>query len=184
VTTSTPSFRIDDLTHLLIDVQVTEIDINKVKLGEKANLTLDAVPNITYQGVVTKVGTVGAIVSSVVNYDVTVELLNPDSNVKTGMTSAVNIITQQIDNILIVPSRAVRTTNGRSQIYLLQNGKAVAVNIVVGSSNDTQSEIRSGSVTEGELVILNPPTTTGGFGGGGGGIRIPAGGGGFGPGGG
>jgi multidrug efflux pump subunit AcrA (membrane-fusion protein) len=113
---------------------------------------------------------------------VTVELRNPDNNVKTGMTAAVNIITTQIDNILLVPIRAIQTTNGRSQIYLLQNGKAVPVNIVLGSSNDTQSEIRSGSVTEGQLVILNPPTTTGGFGGGG--IRIPAGGGGFGPGGG
>jgi len=73
VTTSTPSFRIDDLTHLLIDVQVTEIDIDKVKVGEAANLTLDAVPNKTYSGVVTKVGTVGTIVSSVVNFDVTVD---------------------------------------------------------------------------------------------------------------
>ncbi len=181
VTTSTPSFRIDDLTHLLIDVQVTEIDINKVKLGETANLTLDAVPNVTYNGVVTKVGTVGTIISSVVNYDVTVELTNPDSNVKTGMTAAVNIITQQIDNILLVPNRAIRTTNGRSQIYLLQNGQAVPVNIVVGSSNDTQSEIRSGNVKEGDLVILNPPSAAGGFGGPG--IRIPGGGGGFGPGG-
>jgi len=184
VTTSTPSFRIDDLTHLLIDVQVTEIDINKVKLGETANLTLDAVPNVTYNGVVTKVGTVGAIISSVVNYDVLVELTNPDSNVKTGMTAAVNIITTQIDNILLVPNRAIRTTNGRSQILLLQNGQAVPVNIVVGSSNDTQSEIRSGSVKEGDLVILNPPAESGGFGGGGPGIRIPGGGGGFGPGGG
>jgi HlyD family secretion protein len=184
VTTSTPSFRIDDLTHLLIAVQVTEIDINKVKLGETANLTLDAVPNITYQGIVTKVGTVGAIVSSVVNYAVTVELLNPDSNVRTGMTSAVNIITNQIDNILLVPNRAIRTTNGRSQIYLLQNGKAVPVNIVLGSTNDTQTEIRSGSVKEGDLVILNPPAAAGGFGGGGpGGIPGGGGGGGFGPGG-
>jgi HlyD family secretion protein len=181
VTTSTPSFRIDDLTHLLIDVQVTEIDINKVKIGESVNLILDAVPNVTYNGVVTKVGTVGTILSSVVNYDVTVELTNPDSNVKTGMTAAVNIITDQIDNILLAPNRAIRTTNGRSVIYLLQNNKAVPVNIVLGAANDTQSEIKSGNVNEGDLVILNPPAAAGGFGGGGfgggggggGGIRIP-----------
>jgi len=148
-----------------------------VKVGETANLTLDAVSNKTYKGIVTKVGTVGNIVSSVVNYDVTVELLNPDSNVRTGMTAAVNIITNQIDNILMVPTRAIRTTNGRSQIYLLQNGLAVPVTVVVGSANDTLTEIKSGNVKEGDLAILNPPTTTGGFGGGPG-IRIPGGGGG------
>ncbi len=127
-------------------------------MDQTANITLDAVPNKTYNGVVTKVGPVGTVVSGVVNFDVTVELLDPDSSVKTGMTSAVNIITNQIDNILLVPNRAIRTTNGRSQIYLLQNGVAVPVNIVVGSTNDTQSEIRSGNVKEGDLVILNPPT--------------------------
>ena len=182
VSTSTASFRIDDLTHLLISVQVTEIDIDKVKVGEAANLTLDAVPNKTYNGVVTKVGPVGTVVSGVVNFEVTVELLNPDTSVKTGMTSAVNIITNQIDNILLVPNRAIRTTNGRSQIYLLQNSVAVPVNIVVGATNDTQSEIRSGNVKAGDLVILNPPAAaTGGFGGPG--IRIPGGGGGGGGGG-
>jgi HlyD family secretion protein len=180
VTTSTPSFRIDDLTHLLIDVQVTEIDIDKIKVGQTANITLDAVANQTYNGVVTKVGPVGTVVSGVVNFDVTVELLNPDSQVKTGMTAAVNIITNQIDNILLVPNRAIRTTNGRSQIFLLQNGVAVPVNIVVGATNDTQSEIRSGNVKEGDLVILNPPATTGGAAGG---IRLPFGGGGGGGGG-
>jgi HlyD family secretion protein len=183
VTTSTASFRIDDLTHLLVDVQVTEVDIDKVKVGQAANLTLDAIPDKTYNGIVTKVGPVGTVVSGVVNFDVTVELTNPDSSVRTGMTAAVNIITNQIDNILLIPSRAIRTTNGRSEIFLLQDGKAVPVNITVGSSNDTQSEIRSGNVKEGDLVILNPPTTTGpGFGGPG--IRIPGGGGGGRPGGG
>ena len=90
------------------DIQVTEVDINRIKIGQDATLTFDAIPNKNYKAKVTEVGEVGTAVSGVVNFNVTVEIIESDEDVKPGMTAAVNIIVNQLDNILVVQNRSVR----------------------------------------------------------------------------
>jgi HlyD family secretion protein len=159
VSPGTQSFRIDDLSSLQVDVQVPEVDINKVEVTQPAQLTFDAIPNKNYNGKVIQVSKVGLTVSGVVNYTVTVALTNEDKDVLTGMTTAVNIIVKQLDNVLLVPNRAVKRLNGNTYIYILQNNKPVQTEIQLGAYSDTNSEVASGDVKAGDLLVLNPPVT-------------------------
>lgn len=175
-----PVFRVDDLSHMLVDVQLTEVDINRVKPLQAVRLTFDAIPDKEYQGTVVEVGQVGNVIQGVVNFTVTVEVTDVDENIKPGMTAAVNIVVSEIENVLLVPNRAVRTQDGKRVVYLLKNGMPTPINIDIGSSSDTQSELVSGEIKEGDTLVLNPPTSFGPQGGMMGGPRGPGGGGGSG----
>lgn len=187
VAAGTEAFQIDDMNKLFVDLQVNEVDINKIKVGQPASLTFDAIANKTYTGVVTQVGVVGTTTSGVVNYTVTVQVTNPDDQVKPGMTAAANVVSSSVSNVLVVPNTAIKTIGNQSIVYTEQNGQAVPVRVQLGATSDTNSQIVSNTLKAGDTVILNPPsattTTTGNFGGGG--LRIlGGGGGGFGGGGG
>lgn len=121
-------------------------------------MTFDAIQEKTYEARVTDVGTVGTSVQGVVNFLVTVEILDVDEMVKPGMTSAVNITVNQMDDILVVPNRAVRLVDGKRSVYILKNNVPTPVTITIGASSDTESELLSGDLKEGDLIILNPPT--------------------------
>src|SRR5690606_4543795 len=120
VTPGTVSFRIDDLSRLLVDVQVPEVDINRIQVGQSARLTFDAIPGQEYMGKVVEVGRVGTPVGGVVNFTVTLELSNADEQVKPGMTAAVTILVQQLEDVLLVPNRAVRLREGQRVVYVLR----------------------------------------------------------------
>ncbi|HNT23166.1 MAG TPA: efflux RND transporter periplasmic adaptor subunit [Anaerolineales bacterium] len=149
--------RIDNLDRLLVDVNVSEVDINRIKVGEEVNLTFDAIMEQEYHGLVSEVAQVGSINQGVVEFLVTVELTDADENVKPGMTAAINIIVEQLDNVLLVPNRAVRVVNGQRVVYILQNNELVTVRITLGASSDTESEVLDGSLKSGDLIVLNPP---------------------------
>jgi HlyD family secretion protein len=151
------AFRIDDLTHLLVDVQVSEVDINSVQVGQDASLTFDAISNKSYNGKVTKVALVGNTTQGVVDFTVTVELTNADEQVKPGMTAGVNIVVQKLTNVLLVPNQAVRVVNGKRVVYVLISGIPQPVNITLGASSDTNSQVIGGDLKEGDPIVLNPP---------------------------
>ena len=159
VSVGTNTFRIDDLSRLLVDVEVPEVDINSIKVGQTATLTFDAIANQVYSAKVIEVARVGDTISGVVNFKVTLQILNPDAQVLPGMTAAVNITVTQLKDVLIVANRAVRTVNSQHVIYLLRNGVATGATIELGASSDTTSQILSGDVKEGDLVIMNPPSS-------------------------
>jgi HlyD family secretion protein len=152
------SFRIDNLGSLLVDVQVSEVDINSVQVGQPVEISFDAVQGSQYKGEVTSVASVGTAVQGVVNFTVTVQLDNTDSAVKPGMTAAVTITVKQLDGVLLVPNRAVRLVNNQRVVYVLRNGQSQEIPITLGASAETMSEVLSGDLKEGDLVILNPPS--------------------------
>ncbi|MEP6894936.1 MAG: efflux RND transporter periplasmic adaptor subunit, partial [Chloroflexota bacterium] len=101
------AFRLDDLSNLYVDVEVSEVDINSVAVDQPATLSFDAILNKTYHGDVVEVAKVGNTISGVVSFTVTVELNDADDLVKPGMTSAVNVVVQEKKDVLLVPNRAV-----------------------------------------------------------------------------
>lgn len=150
-------FRIDDLTQLYMDVDISEVDINRVKIGQEAELTFDAISGLTYTGEVIEVSRVGEDTGSGVDFTVSLRIIDPDEQVKPGMTAAVNIIVSKEMDILTIPSRAVRLDEGKRFIYVLRNGQLEKVDIGIGASSDTNIEVTSGDVNEGDLIVLNPP---------------------------
>jgi HlyD family secretion protein len=157
VTPGTIAFRLDDLSRLLVDVEVSEVDINRLSIGQPAILTFDAVLDKEYEGVVTEVGLIGNTLQGAVNFRVTIELTNPDDQVRSGMTAAVNMVVEELDNVLLVPNRAVRIREGNRVVFVLRDGVAEPVPIVLGASSDLVSEVASGDLEVGDPVILNPP---------------------------
>ncbi len=186
VNAQTEAFQIDDLSHLYVDIQVSEVDIDKVKMGMPVVLNFDAIANTNYQGKVTAISTVGTISSGVVNYDVTVELLNRDPAIMNGMTASATITVPGATNAILVPTRAIKTISGRQVVYIEQNGNLVMIPITTGAASTTETEVTNSRLQVGQLVVLNPPATTttnAGIGGifgrmfGGGGVRVETGGG-------
>jgi HlyD family secretion protein len=158
VTPGTLAFRLDDLSRLLVDVELSEVDINRLKIGQQVTLNFDAILNQDYTGEVTEIGQVGSSVQGVVNFPVTIELQDPDQAIKPGMTAAVNILVEQIENALQVPNRAVRVINGERVVYLLKNGQLEPYAVNLGVSSDLYSEVLDGEIKEGDQVVLNPPS--------------------------
>ncbi|HUI89074.1 MAG TPA: efflux RND transporter periplasmic adaptor subunit [Anaerolineales bacterium] len=177
VAVGTQAFRLDDLSSMFVDVQVSEVDINNISVGQPATITFDAVQDKPdpYNGVVTEVSQAGVVTSGEVNFTVTVKLTDADSQVKPGMTAAVNIIVNQVKDQLLIPNQAVRLVNGNRVVYILVNDRPQQVEVNLGPSSDTMSVVSGGSLKVGDLIILNPPTQ---FqpGGGGGAVRIGGGG--------
>jgi HlyD family secretion protein len=183
VSPGTPAFRIDDISSFLVDIQVTEIDINLVQPGQNVVVTFDAILAKEYHGTVIEVAPVGTETQGVTNFQVTVKLSDADEDVRPGMTSAVDIVTSEVEDVLLVPNRAIRLLDGERVIYILTDSpknltdalnrntdglplfKAdsfvnaiVPVPITLGASSALYSEVIFGDLKEGDLVVLNPPT--------------------------
>ncbi|MBN2554522.1 MAG: efflux RND transporter periplasmic adaptor subunit [Anaerolineales bacterium] len=157
VSPGTFAFDLVDTSRMLVDVSVSEVDINRIALGQEATLLFDSEPNIEYAGEVVEVGYVGREAAGIVNYIISVELTDPDENIRPGMTAAVNIIVEQIENVLLVPNRAVRTVDGERVVYILQGSTLERRGIVLGASSDLYSEVLDGELAPGDLIVLNPP---------------------------
>jgi HlyD family secretion protein len=125
-------------------------------------LTLDAVLGKTYHGTVDQVSQAGELVSGTVNFTVTVRMTDADSDVKPGMTAAVNVVVKQVNNQLLVPNSAVRFVNGQQVVYILKDGRPTEVKIVLGASSDTMSIVVTGDLQAGDSLIMNPPAQGGG----------------------
>jgi HlyD family secretion protein len=159
VSAGTVTFRIDDLSKLMVDIEVPEVDINSINVGQSATLTFDAIPNNNYSAEVIEVARVGEFIGGVAQFKVTLQILDPDEQVLPGMTAAVNIAVENKQDVLLVPNRAIRLVNDQYVIYIIRDGQQLMVPIEIGSTSDSNSEILSGDVHEGDEVILNPSSS-------------------------
>jgi HlyD family secretion protein len=158
VTPNSTAFRVDDLSSLFVDLAVSEVDINQIEAGQPVSLTFDAVRGGIYRGEVVSVDRVGTSNQGVVEFIVTVRLTDADEQVKPGMTAAVNVVVSQLEDVLLAPNRAVRFKDGKQVVYILQNNQIVPVNIKLGATAETTSQVLEGDLKVGDLIILNPPT--------------------------
>lgn len=159
VNAGTFGFRVDDLSSLLVDVEISEVDINSIAVGQPVLLTFDAILDNEYHGEVTQVSQAGVIAQGVVNFTVTVRITDADEQVKPGMTAAVNITVKELKDQILIPNRAVRLVDGKRVVYILENGIPKMVEVTLGSSSDTTSVLADGDIQEGDSIILNPPAT-------------------------
>ena len=157
ITAGTQSFRVDDLSAQLVDVQISEVDINQVLVEQPVHLSFDAIQDKTYTGTVVEVGRVGNTAGGVVNFNVVIRLNDADEQVLNGMTAAVNIVVNQLENVLLVPNRAVRLVDGNRVVYVLRGAVPTPVQIEIGAISDTTIEVTGGDLSEGDVLVLNPP---------------------------
>lgn len=156
VTAGEVAFQIDNLSQLLIDLQVSEVDINSVSVGQPVTITFDAIQGRTYQGQVEKVDLSGNQNQGAVDFAVTIVLLDADELVRPGMTAAVTITVKESQDVLLIPSRAVRVSAGQRVVYVLKADQAVPVVVRLGATAEGVTEVVGGDLQAGDLIILNP----------------------------
>ena len=156
-----------DLTRMQVDTNVSESDIGMVKDGDPARFTVGAFPERAFQGKVTQVRQSPQMVQNVVTYDVVVSVDNRDLALKPGMTASVQVITARRDKVMRVPVAALRfepalgqggkrgTDHGSGrEVYILRDGKPVAVPVTVGIEDESFAEITGGDLRDGARVIV------------------------------
>lgn len=141
-------------------ITLNEVDIAKVEAGQKATLSFLAVDGLTITGKVAQVGVMGSVSQGVVSYEVVIALDEVNPQVKSGMSVSAAVITQIKQNVLLVPSTAVKTANDGSAYVLMEpSGEgADAVPreqaVSIGLSDDQNTEIISG-INEGDRVAVS-----------------------------
>jgi len=140
-------------------LSLTEVDVTKIKSGQKVTLIMDAFPDNTLTGTVLAVNTSGSVNSNVTSYSVSVLLDKTDLDIYTNMAVSANIIISAKSEVIMVPSTAVKTNNGVSTISILKENNPQVITVEVGESNDTQTEIISG-INEGDVVITSTTSST------------------------
>ena len=141
-------------------ITLNEVDIAKVEAGQKATLSFSAIDGLTITGKVAQVGVMGSVSQGVVSYEVVIALDEANPQVKSGMSVSAAVITQIKQDVLLVPSTAVKTANDGSVYVLLEpsGGSADTApreqTVSIGLSDDQNTEIISG-ISEGDRVAVS-----------------------------
>ncbi|MCG6962820.1 MAG: efflux RND transporter periplasmic adaptor subunit [Acidobacteria bacterium] len=166
-----------DMSRILAEVEVGEVDIVHVKLGLPTDVHVDALANKVEKGHVVEIATSGVKDASqgVIRFTVKIALDNPDPSLRPAMTAKVDIITATHENVVAVPIQAVvkrkldaeghevrgakaREIKQRDVVYLMEKGKARVRGVTTGISDDLFVEISDGLKT-GDPVITGPYRT-------------------------
>jgi HlyD family secretion protein len=149
---------IDD-RQIELPVQIDETEIGNVKVGQRADVTLDALSGQSFAGQVTRISPAATLDSGIAYFTVTVRLPNPDGVLRPGMTAEAEIIQRQASG-LTVPKKAVEAVRTRSYVQLQgEGGAATRTRIRTGADDGTTIIVTSG-LKEGDVVVL-PAGTTG-----------------------
>jgi RND family efflux transporter MFP subunit len=172
---------ISDLSTLRAQVQINEVDLVNVKVGQSASVTFDALPSAAVSGTVSDIAPTGTNSSGVVTYNVNIALKSVDSRLRPTMSCTADIVSDTHVDALVVPSSAVHTDAATQKHYVETvdaSGSFRQVVVTTGLVVGVQTEILSG-VTEGTVVVTSGSTSstgststsgTGGAGRGGGGV--------------
>ena len=138
--------QIADLSKMKVTVQVGEKDIAKIAVGQSANVTYPAFPDIVSQGTVTAIASVANSDSNngggSVTFNVDILIEAPDSRLKPGMTAEVSVVTEQLDDVVMVPTMALMTEDGEHYYVNLatddegKETRRVKVTVVTQNDND------------------------------------------------
>ena len=154
-----PTFvTIIDLNRLQVDAYVDEVDIGKVRPGQKAVFTVDAFPAREFDGRVAAIYPKAVIQENVVNYDVVIEIAGPyDGLLRPEMTASVGISLEKREQLLAVPAKAVKRERGRNVVHIPSETGPESREVKVGWKDGQWIEIAAG-LEEGQPVLLETPS--------------------------
>lgn len=152
MTYANPAIYLIDSTSIEMNGVIDEIDISKVKLGQKADITLDALPDKEVKGKVTFISQAGTIQAGVVFYKTTITLENPDEELRDGMSATAEIIIDRRENALLIPNRAIQGSWENPWVEILIDEESEKREVTLGLSDGVNTEVLSG-LEEGEEVV-------------------------------
>ena len=163
-----------DLTKMQVDTNVSEADVGRVRVNQPATFTVDAYPGRTFTGTVTSIREAPINVQNVITYDAVIGVSNADLTLFPGMTANVKVLVSQRPNVLRVPNAALRyhpasdasqsarpTGNSRAPaspdkaVWVLDGkDRPRRIAVATGDTDGTFTEVTSGTLNEGDRVIL------------------------------
>jgi len=138
----------------IVSISLTEIDVPKVAISDKATIMLNAYPDKTFTGKVVSIDTVGAISSGVTTYPTVIKLDTDTQTILPNMAVTANIITATKNDVLMIPTTSIQqnATDGTSYVQVMKNGIPSQITVQTGLSSDADTEIVSG-LTEGDIIV-------------------------------
>ncbi len=156
---------IADNDSMEFDIDIDELDIDKIAVGMKASVTFDALENADYTGIVTQVASEGTSESGVATYPITIQIQNP-TKIKAGMNANAEIVLQQKSNVLTLPLTAVQKMGNRALVYVRKDSvgnddKSTGDNNSKGqdSANGTERNKNNNTRMQSALKALGPDVT-------------------------
>lgn len=141
-------------------IEVDELDINKVQIGQEASLFIPAVSNDEIYGTVSYISDKGIVKDGITTYEVYISVEQNDL-IKSGMTVDASIILDKTENALLVPTSSLIDIKGGKAVRVLEDGEIVGKPVEIGLSNDTMTEIISGiELTDVIITSLTYPSST------------------------
>lgn len=151
-----------DLTKMQVDTNVSESDIGAIKLGDSASFTVEAFPDRHFEGTATQIRQAPQTIQNVVTYDVVVSVANKDLVLMPGMTATTKVVTARRDNVIRIPDQALRykpagmrAGSGGAQVWVLRDNQPTPVALTLGLDDDSFSEVLSGDLKPGDIMILS-----------------------------
>jgi RND family efflux transporter MFP subunit len=153
-----------DLTQMESQTYINEVDVRKISVGQKVKISLDADPTKKLEGSVTQIANVGEQKPNQDSkvFEVKIEIATPDTTLRPGMTTANEIVTASIPNVLSVPLEAVVNESGYQYVFKKQGSHVVKQMIEAGAMNDNEIIVRKG-LARGDLVLLGRPADQSGI---------------------
>ena len=155
------AIELTDVGQYHVDVLIDETEIEQVQAGQQANITFDALPDVTVTGQVKRIDPAGTVSNGVVNYKVRVNLDPTEAALRADMTANVQVILDTHADVLAVPGAAIRsdTAGGYYVNVVGADGIAQRIKVTTGYTDGELTEV-SGELEVGQEVYLNEPTTT------------------------
>ena len=139
-----------DPSSMKIKVSVDELEIGKIKLGQKTEIKFDAIKDKVYEGTVDSIAQVGTSTNNVTSYEVIVGIKEP-SNIKVGMNANVNILVDSKENALVIPAEALIEANGKKYVMVPNTNSSTSSSNTSGNSKNASqaSQNQTGSSSQG-----------------------------------
>lgn len=152
----TTMMTLSDLSRIFVLASVDESDIGRIDIGQPVQITADAYPGRRFEGKVVRIATKGVNTSNVVTFEVKIEVTGENkSALKPEMTTNVQIVSAQRDDVLLVPTGAISRKDRRSTVatVVLPGGQQAERPVTVGLSDGDNYEVTEG-LAEGETIIV------------------------------
>jgi multidrug efflux pump subunit AcrA (membrane-fusion protein) len=152
---------IPDLSVLVSETYVEEIDISKISMGDSVLITVDAIPGERYRGNIIQIANVGQELTGFESkvFSVTVELTDVNSKLLPGMTSTNQIVQERIPQQLIIPKSSLFADGNRSYVYLKKSGKIWKQQVETGTENNEFIVVTSG-LEERDRILVSAPANS------------------------
>ncbi len=154
---NTTAMVLADLQSYHMTVQVDEIDVRQVQVGQSVSLIMDALPDDDLTGKVTSISPTANEVGSTITYEVEIVPDPTDASLREGMSATAIITTAQVDNVLLIPNRYVRFDRDKNKYFVFKvlNAEPVLAEIKIGLRNERESQILAGLTDTDEVALLN-----------------------------